>query len=439
MLTPAELKVQCLGERTHASPLNLSTVAGDEIADYVPDRARVLVHGELLEGESLDTSLCFEKAGPRETIFFDPPSTRAAIVTCGGLCPGLNNVIRSIVLELHHKYRVREVLGFRYGYQGLGPNALPALHLTPDVVRDIHKTGGSILGTSRGAESVETMVDTLEKLGVDILFTIGGDGTLKGSHAIHEEVERRGLKIALVGVPKTIDNDLSATDFTFGFDTALKVATEAVDRLHTTADAHDRVLIVETMGCYAGWIALRAGIAGGGDVILLPEIKYRPADVTAAIRERRRRGKNFSIVVVSEGAAPEGGGMTVMKTVEGSTDPVRLGGVSYRVAEMIEKGTGIESRVVVLGHLQRGGEPTPFDRWLATGFGAGAAELIAAGRFGRMVAVRGPEFVSVPLSAAVGKLKRVSPGSCEVRAALGVGTSFGRADLAARLLKRVCS
>jgi len=302
MLTPAELKVQCLGERTHASPLNLSTVAGDEIADYVPDRARVLVHGELLEGESLDTSLCFEKAGPRETIFFDPPSTRAAIVTCGGLCPGLNNVIRSIVLELHHKYRVREVLGFRYGYQGLGPNALPALHLTPDVVRDIHKTGGSILGTSRGAESVETMVDTLEKLGVDILFTIGGDGTLKGSHAIHEEVERRGLKIALVGVPKTIDNDVNFIDKTFGFDTAVEVARMAIDGAHTeAASALNGVGLVKVMGRDSGFIAAHATLASlEVNYCLIPEVRFDLAGPNGLLADLQKRQLDYRLADSSE-------------------------------------------------------------------------------------------------------------------------------------------
>ena len=307
MLTPAELKVQCLGERTHASPLNLSTVAGDEIADYVPDRARVLVHGELLEGESLDTSLCFEKAGPRETIFFDPPSTRAAIVTCGGLCPGLNNVIRPIVLELHHKYRVREVLGFRYGYQGLGPNALPALHLTPDVVRDIHKTGGSILGTSRGAESVETMVDTLEKLGVDILFTIGGDGTLKGSHAIHEEVERRGLKIALVGVPKTIDNDVNFIDKTFGFDTAVEVARMAIDGAHTeAASALNGVGLVKVMGRDSGFIAAHATLASlEVNYCLIPEVRFDLAGPNGLLADLQKRlaARHHALIVIAEGCS----------------------------------------------------------------------------------------------------------------------------------------
>lgn len=307
MLTPAELKVQCLGERTHASPLNLSTVAGDEIADYVPDRARVLVQGELLEGESLDTSLCFEKAGPRETIFFDPHCTRAAIVTCGGLCPGLNNVIRSIVLELHHKYRVREVLGFRYGYQGLGPNALPVLHLTPDVVRDIHKTGGSILGTSRGAESVATMVDTLQKLGVDILFTLGGDGTLKGCHAIHEEIERRGLKISVVGVPKTIDNDVNFVDKTFGFDTAVEVARMAIDGAHTeAASALNGVGLVKVMGRDSGFIAAHATLASlEVNYCLIPEVRFDLAGPNGLLADLQKRldARHHALIVIAEGCS----------------------------------------------------------------------------------------------------------------------------------------
>lgn len=307
MPTPVEMAVQSLGERTHASPLNLSTIAGDEIADYVPDRARVLLNAELLEGQSIDTSLFFEKAGPRETIFFDPGSTRAAIVTCGGLCPGLNNVIRSIVLELHHKYRVKEVLGFRYGYQGLGPKGLPPVVLTPDDIRDVHKSGGSILGTSRGAESPAAMVDSLQKHGVDILFAIGGDGTLRGAHAICEEIARRGLRIAVVGVPKTIDNDVHYVDKTFGFDSAVEVARMAIDGAHTeAASALNGVGLVKVMGRDSGFIAAYATLASlEVNYCLIPEVHFELAGPHGLLAdlEQRLSQRRHALIVVAEGCS----------------------------------------------------------------------------------------------------------------------------------------
>ncbi len=307
MLTPKALEIRSLGERAVASPLGLSTRAGDEIADYVPDRARVLYPSEVLDGEEPDASLRFEKAGPREHIFFDPRATRAAIVTCGGLCPGLNNVIRSMVLELHYKYRVSEVVGFRYGYQGLGPNALPPVRLTPDFVRHIHTAGGSALGTSRGAEAPAVMVDTLERNGVNVLFAIGGDGTLRGAHAIHEEITRRNLSIAVVGVPKTIDNDVAYVDKTFGFDTAVEVARLAIDGAHTEAvSAHNGIGLVKVMGRDAGFIAASATLASlEVNFCLIPEVYFDlegPRGLYAAL-EHRLAERAHALIVVAEGCA----------------------------------------------------------------------------------------------------------------------------------------
>jgi 6-phosphofructokinase 1 len=233
------------------------------------------------------------------------------------------------------------------------------------------------------------------------------------------------MGVPIVGVPKTIDNDLSATDFTFGFDSALSIATEAVDRIHTTAESHHRVMILETMGRYAGWIALRACIAGGGDVCLIPEIPYSDEAIIEAIESRQLKGKTFSIIVAAEGAVNEKGEMAVQKTVASSTDPIRLGGISSRIAAMLEEKLQVECRVVVLGHLQRGGTPTAFDRWLSTRFGTEAVELLLQGKTGYMVALRGTDIVSVPIKDAVAQLKRVDPKGEEVRTALNVGTSFG--------------
>ena len=365
---------------------------------------------------------------------------KIGILTGGGDCPGLNAVVRGITKSALG--RGWEVLGFKDGYRGLVEKEF--IRLGDSEVSGILTRGGTILGTSNTANpfaytlpplgSADKPADlsklafkNFKELGLGALVAIGGDGTLTMAGQLH----KRGMPV--VGVPKTIDNDLSATDVTFGFDSALRVATEAVDRVHTTADSHHRVMIVETMGRYAGWIALRAGIAGGGDIILLPEIPYRAEDIVNSLLARKRKGKNFSIIVAAEGARPEKGKLTVAKVVKDSPDPLRLGGVSYKIAEIVDQsGAGLESRVVVLGHVQRGGEPTAFDRWLATGFGVKAADLLARKKFGRMVSFRNFGFTDVSIAEAVGKLRLVSPDSDEVRTALAVGACFGNSKITGR-------
>ena len=358
--------------------------------------------------------------------------TRIGLLTAGGDCPGLNAVVRAAT-----KYALQkniEVFGFKNGFDGLVKNQY--IILDDKAVSGILTRGGTILGTSNLANPFNytlaplaspdspkdlssLVLHTLKANRIDALIAIGGDGTLSMASKFID----MGVKI--IGVPKTIDNDLSATDFTFGFDSALAVASEAVDRIHTTAESHHRVMIVETMGRYAGWIALRSCIAGGGDICLIPEIPYNINTIAKAIENRQRKGKTFSIIVAAEGAVDEGGKMAVQKKVAGSTDPIRLGGISGIIAEQIEKLLNVECRVVVLGHLQRGGTPTAFDRWLATRFGAAAVDLILKGEFDNMVALRGTDIVSVPIKEAVAKLKKVDPKGQEVRAALEVGTSFG--------------
>ncbi len=361
---------------------------------------------------------------------------KIGILTGGGDCPGLNAVVRGVTKSALR--RGWEVIGFRDGYRGLVEKDFT--HLGDQDVSGIIIRGGTILGTSNTANPFAYTLEPLgsadkpkdlsklafknfKELGLGALVAIGGDGTLTMANQLY----KKGMPV--IGVPKTIDNDLSATDITFGFDSALHVATEAVDRVHTTAESHNLVMIVETMGRYAGWIALRAGIAGGGDIILLPEIPYRAEDIVKAVMERKRKGKKFSIIVAAEGARPEKGEMTVTKVVKGSPDPLRLGGVSYKIAELLDGKIGLESRVVVLGHVQRGGEPTAFDRWLATGFGVKAGELLAARKFGQMVSFRHYGFTGVPLASAVGKLRRVQLSSQEVQTALAVGTSFGNSRI----------
>ncbi|MBR1979875.1 6-phosphofructokinase [Candidatus Proelusimicrobium excrementi] len=357
---------------------------------------------------------------------------RIGVLTAGGDCPGLNAVVRGVAK--HALNCGIEVLGFKNGFDGLVKNQF--IELDAKAVSGILTRGGTILGTSNLAnpfnytlppigspedpKDVSSLVlHTIKSNKVDALVTIGGDGTLSMSQKFIE------LGVPIVGVPKTIDNDLSATDFTFGFDSALSVATDAVDRIHTTAESHHRVMILETMGRYAGWIALRSCIAGGGDICLIPEIPYSEDAIVEAIESRQRKGKTFSIIVAAEGAVNEQGEMAVKSTIAGSTDPIRLGGISSKIAAMVEERLKVECRVVVLGHLQRGGTPTAFDRWLSTRFGTEAVELILQGKTGYMVALRGTEIVSVPVKDAVSKLKRVDPNGEEVRSALAVGTSFG--------------
>jgi 6-phosphofructokinase 1 len=351
---------------------------------------------------------------------------KIGILTGGGDCPGLNAVVRAVT-----KSALKcgwEVIGFRDGYRGLVENDYVQLH--DHDVSGIIIRGGTILGTSntanpfaytlpplgssdKPADLSKRAFNNFKELGLGALVAIGGDGTL----TMAQQLYKRGMPV--IGVPKTIDNDLSATDVTFGFDSALNVATEAVDRVHTTAESHNRVMIVETMGRYAGWIALRAGLAGGGDIILLPEIPYRAEEIVKAVMDRKRRGKKFSIIVVAEGARPAKGKMTVTRVVKGSPDPLRLGGVSYKIAEILDKSkVGLESRVVLL-----------FDRWLATGFGVKAAELLKKGKFGQMVSFRNFGFTGVSIAEAVGKLRRVSPRAQEVQAALSIGTSFGNSRI----------
>ena len=361
---------------------------------------------------------------------------KIGILTAGGDCPGLNAVVRAVSKNaLRHGI---EVLGFKNGFDGLVRNEY--LTITDDTVSGILTMGGTILGTSNIANpfnytlppfgSPETLRDlssvvlhNFKENQLDALITIGGDGTL---HMSQQFVD---LGMPIVAVPKTIDNDLSATDQTFGFDSALAVATEAIDRLHTTAQSHHRVMIIETMGRYAGWIALRSAIAGGGDIVLIPEIPYNDDVIVNYILDRKSKGKTFSIVVAAEGAKNELGEQTVARTLAGSTDPIRLGGIAYKLSNMIEDRTKIESRACVLGHTQRGGTPTAFDRWLSTLYGAKALDMVLEGKFGYMAAFRSFQITEVKIADAISKLKLVDPHGEEVQAALEVGMSFGSSEI----------
>ena len=327
---------------------------------------------------------------------------RIGVLTGGGDCPGLNPVIRAVVRKgLLEGY---EFIGLKNGWKGLVEADTMPLNI--EAVSGILPKGGTILGTSRTnpykkEEDLKKVKENFKKLGLDALVAIGGEDTL----GVAAKLVKEGLNI--VGVPKTIDNDLSATDYTFGFDTALNVAMECIDRLHTTAESHHRIIVAEVMGRHAGWIAVEAGIAGGADVILIPEIPIDMDDVCNIIKRRHSRGKTFSIVVVAEGAHFKEGDMVLQEQKLDSFGHVRLGGIGDILAEQIEKRTGFETRVTVLGHIQRGGSPTAFDRVLGTRFGVKAIELVKAGKFGRMVALSGVKIVDVPLEDAVKELKLV--------------------------------
>ncbi len=357
---------------------------------------------------------------------------RIGILTAGGDCPGLNAVIRAVVKTAIVKYGL-EIVGFLDGYAGLIHDRTRSLR-SQDASGILHR-GGTILGTSNrddpfrypaeeGGKKIfmdvsDQAIANFEKNQVDALIVAGGDGSLTIGHRLYEK------GIPLVGIPKTIDNDLWGTDVTFGFNTALQTAMEAIDKIHTTAESHHRVMVVEVMGRYAGWIALEAGLAAGGDVLLIPEIPYDMEKVCEAIEQRHRQGRPSSIVVAAEGAVPQSGERVVQRMVEDSTDPVRLGGVGYRVGHEIEKKTSLETRVTVLGHIQRGGSPIAYDRILATSFGRRAMDLIMGGRFGRMVCVQGQKIDDVALDQVQGKQKRISPDSELVQTTRSIGVSFG--------------
>ncbi|MFC5493077.1 6-phosphofructokinase [Nocardioides caricicola] len=330
---------------------------------------------------------------------------RVGVLTGGGDCPGLNAVIRAVVRKgvTQHGF---EFVGFRDGWKG--PLEGLTMELGIDQCRGILPRGGTILGSSRTNPfkiegGVERIKDNLAKEGVDALVAIGGEDTLGVATKLAD------LGVHVVGVPKTIDNDLSGTDFTFGFDTAVNIATEAIDRLHTTAESHHRVLVVEVMGRHAGWIALHSGIAGGASMVLIPEQPFDIEEVCAQV-QKRFESRYAPILVVSEGAVPkEGGDMTLVSGELDAFGHVRLGGIGDRIAKEIEQRTGAEARAVVLGHIQRGGTPTAFDRWLATRFGLQAIDAVADGDFGKMMALRGTSIVRVPLSEGTAELKLVSP------------------------------
>jgi 6-phosphofructokinase 1 len=356
------------------------------------------------------------------------------IITGGGDAPGLNAVIRAVVKTAVGEFGMR-VVGIEDSFEGLLGQP-KTRELTPVDVRGLLPRGGTILGTrnrgnfvARPGENAERqpekiyreVIESLRRLEIEALVVLGGEGTLAIAAALDE------LGFPVIGVPKTIDNDLACTELTFGFVTALDIATEALDRLHTTAESHDRVMILEVMGRHAGWIALHSGLAGGADVILIPEIPFTMQAIAEKIRERDRCDSQFSIIVAAEGALEAG--RDAIYQQEGDADRApRLGGIGQYCQTELERLTGKETRCVVLGHLQRGGSPNAFDRMLATNYGACAVRRLAAGKHGTMVALHSADIITVPLSKAIANLKTVPPDSQLVRTARDTGISFGAPD-----------
>ncbi len=334
---------------------------------------------------------------------------RIGILTGGGDCPGLNPVIRAVVRRAYQKRD--KVIGLKNGWKGLIKKDTVELNLR--AVSGILPKGGTILGTSRtnpckNPEDVKKVIANYKKLKLNALITVGGEDTL----GVAAKLTRKRMNI--VGIPKTIDNDISETDYTFGFDSAINIATDCLDRLHTTAESHHRIMVVEIMGRHAGWIATEAGIAGGADIILIPEVPIDMNEVCKLIKKRHSRGKTFSIVVVSEGAKFKKTKLILQENKKDSFGHVRLGGIGKILGDLIEQRTGYETRVTVLGHIVRGGSPTAFDRILGTRFGVKAVDLVRAKKFGQMVSLKGNKIVSVSIKKAVGKLKTVDKDLYEI-------------------------
>jgi 6-phosphofructokinase 1 len=339
---------------------------------------------------------------------FDDGEVRVArigILTGGGDCPGLNAVIRAVVRKGVNEFG-HAIVGYRFGWRGVLENEV--LHLSPDNTSGLLHRGGTILGSSRTnpfkeERGVERVKESLASENIEALIAIGGEDTL----GVAAKLAADGVNV--VGVPKTIDNDLNATDFTFGFNTAVQICTDAIDRLHTTAESHNRVIILEVMGRHAGWIATYAGIAGGADAILVPEREFDIDVVCDHIRHRHSKGKTFSIIVVAEGARPKQGSESLQNEEKDAFGHVKLGGIGVALEKDIEERTGYETRVTILGHIQRGGTPTAFDRVLATRFGIAAIDAANEKDYGKMVALQGTKIVRVPIDEGVGTLKTLDP------------------------------
>jgi 6-phosphofructokinase 1 len=417
-----DLKIDNLGRAAISSPLGLSTVYGDDIVNYCEDSETVLYEQDrdklLREVRNNEQILAFEKAGPRNHIYFDPAKTRAAVVTCGGLCPGINNVIRSIVMELHYRYGVRTIYGIKYGYQGFIPRyGHETLMLTPEEVEDIHEKGGSVLASSRGPQDVGEIVDCLERMNICLLFTIGGDGTLRGAEEIYEEIKRRGLKISVIGIPKTIDNDIAFVKKTFGLETAFSIAAEAIRSAHTEArGAPYGVGIVKVMGRMSGFIAANAALAlNEVNYVLIPEVPFDlegPKGLFKVLEQRLRR-RGHAVIIVAEGAGQQyvevGGDRS-----DDSGNPV-LGDIGIFLKSQIKKhfkentDLYINVKYIDPSYLVRSVPANAHDSILCMQLAHNAVHAGMAGKTGMLVGHWSDQITHVPLKLAVSRRKCLSP------------------------------
>jgi 6-phosphofructokinase 1 len=438
MLAAEQLQVSNLGARRFRSPLELSARPGDELGDFTPDTARLLYRADFAAVEELRPELSFEKAGPREHIYFDPALTVAAIVTCGGLCPGLNNVIRSVFFQLHHNYGVRKVLGIRYGYRGLNPaHGIAPVRLTPELVESIHKLGGTVLGTSRGPEEPRVMVEFLESQGVNLLFAVGGDGTQRGAHAIAQEAGRRRLNLAVVGIPKTIDNDLPYVWESFGYKTALEKAREVLDCAHAEAKGvANGISLVKLMGRYSGSIAAGATLASQEvNFTLVPEVSFQLYGERGFLASLKKRilDRGHAVIVVAEGAGqdlfPEG---ETGKDASGNVKLRDIGPLLCRsIAEYFAaEGIGVTVRYFDPSYLIRSVPANTEDSLLCDRLARNAVHAAMAGKTDVLMGLWYNTFIHVPIALAICGRKLLRPESevwRAVLAATGQPVRFGPA------------
>ncbi len=437
MLNPDQLRVTSLGRCEVRSPIQLSTEAGDDIGDFTPEGARLLYRADFVAEEDIRLDLSFEKAGARERIFFDPKTVTAAVVTCGGLCPGLNNVIRSVFLQLHHNYGVPKVLGIRYGYHGLNPaNGSPPLRLTPEFVESIHKLGGTVLGSSRGPEDTGLMLDFLESEGVNLLFCVGGDGTQRGAHAISVEAMKRQIPLAVVGIPKTIDNDIPFVWESFGYNTALEKAREVLDCAHAEAKGvANGISLVKLMGRYSGSIAAGATLASQEvNFTLVPEIPFSldGEDGFLACLKRRIRDRAHAVVVVAEGA-----GQDLIPESPRGTDAsgnVKLRDIGTFLRDRIVKyfaGEGVPATIRYFdpSYVIRSAPANTQDSLLCNRLARNAVHAAMAGKTDILLGLWYNTFIHVPIPLAIAEKKRLKAESevwGAVLASTGQPAHFGR-------------
>jgi 6-phosphofructokinase 1 len=419
MSTKLDFKIDCLGEATHLSPLNLSTQKGDALANFVDDSKRVIyqIETDVNHPQDLSSEGLLELAGPRKKIFFDPVGIHAGIITCGGLCPGLNDVIRSLVLTLWHQYCVREISGFQFGYRGMLPEFnLEPISLTPDSVQNIHKSGGTILGSSRGhGERTEEMADTLQKMGVNMLFTIGGDGTQRASLDLFRALKARGIHLAVVGIPKTIDNDLNYVQRTFGFATAVSVADTVISGAHVeAAGAPNGISLVKVMGRHSGYIAAATAVANGDvNFVLVPEVPFDLDGENGFLHhlEERISSRGHAVIIVAEGAGQD------LLEAENGTDASgnkQLGDIGVYLADRIKAFFKKRNQEIALKYFDpsysiRSTPADSVDSFYCTRLGAHAVHAAMAGKTGLILSFLHSRFVHVPIDLATAERNTVDP------------------------------